>query len=175
MIPGVLGHSLNSNITHKFLCGRPVFPDYFSVSYDYGDNNKKMVWVTCKTLSLHHPSNAYYLLLTTISIETGSKQNYQHSFCPTDITFFLASLLFSRLNDFMPCVGWYYSLNKQIIKTSRFRETYKTLTLSIFQELHFHWEYKWAKTNVPQSITGINTTRSLSLLNVITEIFPKKS
>ena len=28
MIPGVLGRLLNSNITYKFLCGRPVFPDY---------------------------------------------------------------------------------------------------------------------------------------------------
>ena len=35
MIPGVLGRSLNSNIIYKFLCGRPVFPDYLSVSYDY--------------------------------------------------------------------------------------------------------------------------------------------
>ena len=40
MIPGVLGRSLNSNITYRFLCGRPVFPDYLSVSYDYDGTNE---------------------------------------------------------------------------------------------------------------------------------------
>ena len=34
MIPTVSGRSLNFNIT-QILCGQPLFPDYFSVSYDY--------------------------------------------------------------------------------------------------------------------------------------------
>ena len=39
MIPVVSGRLLNSNITYKFLSGWPVFPDYFSVSYDYAQIN----------------------------------------------------------------------------------------------------------------------------------------
>ena len=35
VIPGVFGRSVNFNITSRFLLGRPVFPDYLSVSYDY--------------------------------------------------------------------------------------------------------------------------------------------
>ena len=34
-MPGILSCSLNSNTIYKFLCGRPVFPDYLSISYDY--------------------------------------------------------------------------------------------------------------------------------------------
>ena len=34
-ILGVLGHSLNSNIAHKFLCEWPLFPDYLSISCSY--------------------------------------------------------------------------------------------------------------------------------------------
>ena len=39
MISVVSGRLLNSNITYKFLSGWPVFPDYFSVSYDYAQIN----------------------------------------------------------------------------------------------------------------------------------------
>ena len=35
VIPGVLGRSVNFNITSRFLLIRPVFPDYLSVSCDY--------------------------------------------------------------------------------------------------------------------------------------------
>ena len=33
--PSVLGRLVNFNITSRFLLGRPVLPDYLSVSYDY--------------------------------------------------------------------------------------------------------------------------------------------
>ena len=35
LIPGVLGRSVNFTIPKRFLCRRPVFPDYLSVSSDY--------------------------------------------------------------------------------------------------------------------------------------------
>ena len=35
VIPGVLGRSVNFNITSRFLLRRPVFPEYLSVSCDY--------------------------------------------------------------------------------------------------------------------------------------------
>ena len=35
MIPDVLDCSRKSNVTFRFLCGRPAFPGYLSVSYDY--------------------------------------------------------------------------------------------------------------------------------------------
>ena len=45
LIHGVLGRSLNYNITCKFLCRRPVFPDYFSVFYDYAYNKAYLlIW-----------------------------------------------------------------------------------------------------------------------------------
>ena len=37
VIPGVLGCSVNLNIIQRFLLRRAVFPDYLSVSCDYGE------------------------------------------------------------------------------------------------------------------------------------------
>ena len=42
MIPGVLGHSLKSYITYKFLYGQHMFPEYFSISYDYVESQRKI-------------------------------------------------------------------------------------------------------------------------------------
>ena len=36
VIPSILGRLVNFNITSRFLLGQPVFPDYLSISYDYG-------------------------------------------------------------------------------------------------------------------------------------------
>ena len=59
MISGVLGRSVNFKIPHRFICRRPAFSDYISVSYDYGESKKKFGHVT-KDLeimqSVHKPN-----------------------------------------------------------------------------------------------------------------------
>ena len=36
VVPGVLGCLVKFSITSRFVLGRPVFPGYLSISYDYG-------------------------------------------------------------------------------------------------------------------------------------------
>ena len=50
VIPSVLGRLVNFNITSRFILGRPVFPDYLSVFYDYILRKKQ--WTQMKTKKL---------------------------------------------------------------------------------------------------------------------------
>ena len=50
LIPGVLGRSVNFKKPKGFLCRRPVFPDYLSVSCDYDLTDKKKSQVNRKDI-----------------------------------------------------------------------------------------------------------------------------
>ena len=83
MIPGVLGRSLNSNITYKFLCGRPVFPDYLSVSYDYDLNNKYLKSYEGITKKIMFFFQNIYVKYALITIEVFLKKSLTQFFKST--------------------------------------------------------------------------------------------
>ena len=43
LIPGLLGRSVNFKIPKRFLCRRPVFPNYLSFSCDYGSRMQHLI------------------------------------------------------------------------------------------------------------------------------------
>ena len=83
MIPGVLGRSLNSNITYKLLCGRPVFPDYLSVSYDYDLNNKYLKSYEAITKKIMFFFQNIYVKYALITIEVFLKKSLTQFFKST--------------------------------------------------------------------------------------------
>ena len=56
VIRGVLGRLVNFSITSRFLLGRPVFPDYLSVSYDYAEMQLRSSAKGDKVKSCKHQS-----------------------------------------------------------------------------------------------------------------------
>ena len=80
MISGVLSRSVNFKIPHRFLCRRrPVFPDFLSVSYDYGESNQKFGRVT-KDLEIMQS-----VYKPNMTIDVTSASNLCRCLIPTSI------------------------------------------------------------------------------------------